>query len=179
MEPNPDALLSVTLSVTEALESATEPPPAALFAAVKDSDSSVTVPEAAETEPGVEKPSLSYSTFTLVSPSYDQSSSDSSSSLSSSSSGESPVLYCQAIAVYLPTQYGYWQSVHCRTYVATMENHGKLVKQGVTMIDDGIHFRQPWAFGVEDEVRRLRMEVNDMAEEIAKLKRIITSTSRP
>ncbi|WZZ64935.1 hypothetical protein YC2023_076305 [Brassica napus] len=45
--------------------------------------------------------------------------------------------------------------------------------------DDGMHFRQPWAFGVEDEVRRLRMEVNDMAEEIAKLKRIITSTSRP
>ncbi|CAH8340280.1 unnamed protein product [Eruca vesicaria subsp. sativa] len=31
----------------------------------------------------------------------------------------------------------------------------------------------------EDEVRRLRMEVNDMAEEIAKLKRLITSTSRP
>ncbi|CAN7131784.1 unnamed protein product, partial [Brassica rapa subsp. narinosa] len=45
--------------------------------------------------------------------------------------------------------------------------------------DDGMHFRQPWAFGVEDEMRRLRMEVNDMAEEIAKLKRIITSTSRP
>lgn len=42
-----------------------------------------------------------------------------------------------------------------------------------------MHFRQPWAFGVEDEVRRLRMEMNDMAEEIAKLKRIITSTSRP
>ncbi|KAL0790728.1 hypothetical protein Bca101_006974 [Brassica carinata] len=38
---------------------------------------------------------------------------------------------------------------------------------------------EPWAFGVEDEVRCLRMEVNDMAEEIAKLKRIITSTSRP
>ncbi|KAJ4894573.1 hypothetical protein Rs2_21367 [Raphanus sativus] len=46
-------------------------------------------------------------------------------------------------------------------------------------IDDGIHFRQPWTFGVEDEVRHLKMEVTDMAEEIAKLKRLITSTSRP
>ncbi|KAG2307170.1 hypothetical protein Bca52824_026918 [Brassica carinata] len=45
--------------------------------------------------------------------------------------------------------------------------------------DDGMHFRQPWAFGVEDEVRRLRREVDHMAEEIAKLKRLITSTSRP
>ncbi|KAG2305329.1 hypothetical protein Bca52824_033980 [Brassica carinata] len=45
--------------------------------------------------------------------------------------------------------------------------------------EDGMHFRQPWAFGVEDEVRRLRREVDDMAEEIAKLKRLITSTSRP
>ena len=35
---------------------------------------------------------------------------------------------------------------------------------GETVQDDGMHFRQPWAFGVEDEVRRLRMEVNDMAE---------------
>ncbi|CDY46457.1 BnaA08g06510D [Brassica napus] len=49
----------------------------------------------------------------------------------------------------------------------------------ISFFDDGMHFRQPWAFGVEDEMRRLRMEVNDMAEEIAKLKRIITSTSRP
>ena len=45
--------------------------------------------------------------------------------------------------------------------------------------DDGMHFRQPWAFGVEEEVKSLRREVNDMAEEIAKLKRLITSTSRP
>ncbi|KAL0802362.1 hypothetical protein Bca101_057538 [Brassica carinata] len=50
---------------------------------------------------------------------------------------------------------------------------------GETVQDDGMHFRQPWTCGVEDEVRQLRMEVNDMAEEIAKLKRLITSTSRP
>lgn len=50
---------------------------------------------------------------------------------------------------------------------------------GETVQDDGMHFRQPWTFGVEDEVRRLRREVNDMAEEIAKLKSLITSTSRP
>ncbi|KAG2300113.1 hypothetical protein Bca52824_036585 [Brassica carinata] len=42
--------------------------------------------------------------------------------------------------------------------------------------DDGMHFRQPWVCGVEEEVGRLRREVKDMAEEIAKLKRIITST---
>ncbi|KAL0725954.1 hypothetical protein Bca4012_040553 [Brassica carinata] len=41
--------------------------------------------------------------------------------------------------------------------------------------DDGMHFRQPWAFGVEEEVKSLRREVNDMAEEIAQLKRLITS----
>ncbi|KAJ4905301.1 hypothetical protein Rs2_19252 [Raphanus sativus] len=46
-------------------------------------------------------------------------------------------------------------------------------------IDDGMHVRQPWALGVEDEVRRLRREVNNMAEEIAKLKSLITSTFRP
>ncbi|WZZ24279.1 hypothetical protein YC2023_007680 [Brassica napus] len=50
---------------------------------------------------------------------------------------------------------------------------------GETVQDDGMHFRQPWAFGVQQEVERLRGEVNDMAEEIAKLKRLITSTSRP
>ncbi|KAG2325959.1 hypothetical protein Bca52824_008687 [Brassica carinata] len=33
----------------------------------------------------------------------------------------------------------------------------------------------PWAFGVEEEVKSLRREVNDMAEEIAQLKRLITS----
>nr|VDD54827.1 unnamed protein product [Brassica oleracea] len=40
--------------------------------------------------------------------------------------------------------------------------------------DDGMHFRQPWVFGVEEEVRSLRREVDDMAAEIAKLKRLIT-----
>ncbi|KAH0901088.1 hypothetical protein HID58_040591 [Brassica napus] len=50
---------------------------------------------------------------------------------------------------------------------------------GVILWDDGMHFRQPWAFGVQQEVERLRGKVNDMAEEIAKLKRLITSTSRP
>ncbi|KAL0683448.1 hypothetical protein Bca4012_050296 [Brassica carinata] len=45
--------------------------------------------------------------------------------------------------------------------------------------DDGLHFRQPWAFGVQQEVERLRGEVKELAEEIAKLKRLITSTSRP
>ncbi|CAH8320845.1 unnamed protein product [Eruca vesicaria subsp. sativa] len=45
--------------------------------------------------------------------------------------------------------------------------------------DDGMHFRPPWAFGVEEELQKLRTEVNNMAEEIAKLKMLITSTSRP
>ncbi|WZZ41254.1 hypothetical protein YC2023_037513 [Brassica napus] len=48
-----------------------------------------------------------------------------------------------------------------------------------TVQDDGLHFRQPWAFGVQQEVERLRGEVKELAEEIAKLKRLITSTSRP
>ncbi|KAH0873003.1 hypothetical protein HID58_070365 [Brassica napus] len=60
-----------------------------------------------------------------------------------------------------------------------IQQEEKIVRDFQNLYDDGMHFRQPWAFGVEDEVRRLRMEVNDMAEEIAKLKRIITSTSRP
>ncbi|KAL0754168.1 hypothetical protein Bca101_091836 [Brassica carinata] len=48
-----------------------------------------------------------------------------------------------------------------------------------TVQDDGLHFRQAWAFGVQQEVERLRGEVKELAEEIAKLKRLITSTSRP
>ncbi|XP_056841662.1 uncharacterized protein LOC130510808 [Raphanus sativus] len=39
--------------------------------------------------------------------------------------------------------------------------------------DDGLHFRQPWVIGVEEEVRRLRKEVDDMAAEIAALKLLI------
>ncbi|CAH8315588.1 unnamed protein product [Eruca vesicaria subsp. sativa] len=42
---------------------------------------------------------------------------------------------------------------------------------GETVQDDGMHFRQSWAFGVQEEVERLRREVDDMAEEIAKIKR--------
>ncbi|CAH8353449.1 unnamed protein product [Eruca vesicaria subsp. sativa] len=45
--------------------------------------------------------------------------------------------------------------------------------------DDGMHFRQPWAFGVEEELQRLRTEVKNMTEEIVKLKILITSSSRP
>ncbi|WZZ15756.1 hypothetical protein YC2023_108845 [Brassica napus] len=48
-----------------------------------------------------------------------------------------------------------------------------------TVQDDGLHFRQPWAFGVQQEVERLRREVKELAEDIAKLKRLITSTSCP
>ncbi|CAG7862745.1 unnamed protein product [Brassica rapa] len=29
--------------------------------------------------------------------------------------------------------------------------------------DDGLHFRQPWAFGVQQEVERLRGEVKELA----------------
>ncbi|KAL0795450.1 hypothetical protein Bca101_066827 [Brassica carinata] len=40
-------------------------------------------------------------------------------------------------------------------------------------IDDGLHFRQPWVIGVEEEVLRLREEVDAMAAEIAALKLLI------
>ncbi|KAL0702220.1 hypothetical protein Bca4012_058342 [Brassica carinata] len=39
--------------------------------------------------------------------------------------------------------------------------------------DDGLHFRQPWVIGVEEEVLRLRKEVDAMAAEIAALKLLI------
>ncbi|KAG2304544.1 hypothetical protein Bca52824_033195 [Brassica carinata] len=58
------------------------------------------------------------------------------------------------------------------TLVNNLRNAGKVLEAHE---DDGMHFRQPWAFGVEEEVKSLRREVNDMAEEIAQLKRLITS----
>ncbi|KAL0675162.1 hypothetical protein Bca4012_003143 [Brassica carinata] len=49
----------------------------------------------------------------------------------------------------------------------------------IILWDDRLHFSQPWAFGVQQEVECLRGEVKELSEEIAKLKRLITSTSRP
>ncbi|KAL0801056.1 hypothetical protein Bca101_056232 [Brassica carinata] len=40
--------------------------------------------------------------------------------------------------------------------------------------NDGLHFRQPWVNGVEEEVCRLKSEVAKMAVEIAHLKDLIT-----
>ncbi|KAF8081116.1 hypothetical protein N665_0906s0005 [Sinapis alba] len=40
--------------------------------------------------------------------------------------------------------------------------------------DNDMHFRHPWTFGVEKEVKSLRRQVDNMAEEIAKLKSLIT-----
>ncbi|KAF8114173.1 hypothetical protein N665_0040s0028 [Sinapis alba] len=39
--------------------------------------------------------------------------------------------------------------------------------------DDGLHFRQAWVIGVQEEMDRLRKEVDDMAVEIAELKKLI------
>ncbi|CAN8289078.1 unnamed protein product, partial [Cochlearia groenlandica] len=39
--------------------------------------------------------------------------------------------------------------------------------------DDGLHFRQPWVFGVQEEVEKLRSKVKKLVEEIAKLKKLI------
>ncbi|KAG5400149.1 hypothetical protein IGI04_014756 [Brassica rapa subsp. trilocularis] len=36
--------------------------------------------------------------------------------------------------------------------------------------NDGFHFRQPWVFGVQEEVERLSKRVDAMAAEIAELK---------
>ncbi|KAH0878472.1 hypothetical protein HID58_065866 [Brassica napus] len=54
---------------------------------------------------------------------------------------------------------------------------GETVLYSGFLWDDGLHFRQPWAFCVQQEVERQRGEVKELAEEIAKLKRLITSTS--
>ncbi|KAL0815749.1 hypothetical protein Bca101_072193 [Brassica carinata] len=40
--------------------------------------------------------------------------------------------------------------------------------------DDGFHFRQPWIFGVQEEVQILRKRVDVMAAEIAELKYKLT-----
>ncbi|CAF2098819.1 BnaA05g17870D [Brassica napus] len=36
--------------------------------------------------------------------------------------------------------------------------------------NDGLHFRQPWVFDVQEEVQRLKKRMNKMADEIAELK---------
>ncbi|CAN6931646.1 unnamed protein product [Brassica oleracea] len=40
--------------------------------------------------------------------------------------------------------------------------------------NDGLHFRQPWVLGVQEEVRSLRQKVDEMAAEIAQLKELLT-----
>ncbi|KAG5375228.1 hypothetical protein IGI04_039824 [Brassica rapa subsp. trilocularis] len=40
--------------------------------------------------------------------------------------------------------------------------------------NDGFHFRQPWVFGVQEEVEMLRKRVDAMAAEIAELKYNLT-----
>ncbi|KAG2306514.1 hypothetical protein Bca52824_026262 [Brassica carinata] len=40
--------------------------------------------------------------------------------------------------------------------------------------NDGFHFRQPWVFGVQEEVEMLRKRVDVMAAEIAELKYKLT-----
>lgn len=47
------------------------------------------------------------------------------------------------------------------------------ITTGFSQQDDGLHFRQPWVIGVEEEVLRLRTEVDAMAAEIAALKLLI------
>ncbi|KAL0703674.1 hypothetical protein Bca4012_070099 [Brassica carinata] len=39
---------------------------------------------------------------------------------------------------------------------------------------DGLHFRQPWVLGVQEEVRSLRQKVDEMAAELAQLKELLT-----
>ncbi|KAL0899241.1 hypothetical protein Bca101_083202 [Brassica carinata] len=40
--------------------------------------------------------------------------------------------------------------------------------------NDGIHFRQPWVLGVQEEVCSLRQKVDKMAAKIAQLKEVLT-----
>ncbi|KAL0722911.1 hypothetical protein Bca4012_037510 [Brassica carinata] len=40
--------------------------------------------------------------------------------------------------------------------------------------NDGFHFRQPWVFGVQEEVEMLRKRVDAMAAEIAEMKYKLT-----
>ncbi|KAG2314795.1 hypothetical protein Bca52824_017917 [Brassica carinata] len=40
--------------------------------------------------------------------------------------------------------------------------------------NDGLHFRQPWVFGVQEEVEKLIKRVEEMAAEIAELKDKLT-----
>ena len=42
------------------------------------------------------------------------------------------------------------------------------------MQNDGLHFRQPWVFGVQEEVEKLIKRVEEMAAEIAELKDKLT-----
>ncbi|KAG2300169.1 hypothetical protein Bca52824_036641 [Brassica carinata] len=44
---------------------------------------------------------------------------------------------------------------------------------------DGFHFRQPWVFGVQEEVEKLRDRVDAMAAEIAELKYNLASRILP
>ncbi|KAL0876824.1 hypothetical protein Bca101_026529 [Brassica carinata] len=43
--------------------------------------------------------------------------------------------------------------------------------------NDGFHFRQPWVFGVQEEVEKLRDRVDAMAAEIAELKYNLARTN--
>lgn len=50
----------------------------------------------------------------------------------------------------------------------------KLSQTTWNLQNDGLHFRQPWVNGVEEEVRRPKKEVAKMAVELAHLKDLIT-----
>ncbi|KAF3581189.1 hypothetical protein DY000_02033598 [Brassica cretica] len=43
--------------------------------------------------------------------------------------------------------------------------------------DDGLHFRQPWVFVIQDEVKSLLTRVDEMVAEIAELKDEVKSSS--